>query len=103
MQSSAVCFLCSSSFLLISCASFSLCLGTAGICFVCGNEIPGGIAPGASEACLGSDSQKEQAALGILSWVMHNKREEVPKSGKSKEKVSPQKKSEQRAGRTRKD
>lgn len=66
MQSSAVCFHCPTLFLQFPSdfLCFSLCPGIAGICFVCENEIPGGIALGATGACLGFNSQKEQAALG---------------------------------------
>lgn len=66
VQSSAVCFHCPTLFLQFPSdfLCFSLCPGIAGICFVCENEIPGGIALGATGSHLGFNSQKEQAALG---------------------------------------
>lgn len=66
MQSSAVCFHFPTLFLSFPSdfLCFSLCPGIAGICFVCENEIPGGIALGATGECLGGNSPMEQAALG---------------------------------------
>lgn len=75
VQSSAVCFHFPTLLLLFPSdfLCFSLCPGIAGICFVCENEISGGIAFGAIGACSGVNLWMEQAALGNPSWTMHNK------------------------------